>query len=62
MWVIEYVWKEIWDMIDVILLVIVCEYVVDESFVINEIKDYFLGIDVEGLRNNGLKVIWYLLI
>lgn len=31
----------------------------DESFVINEIKDYLSETDAAGPRNNGLKVIRY---
>ena len=36
---------EILDMVDATLSVIVREHAVDESFVINEIKDYLSGID-----------------
>ena len=49
--------KEIRDMIDATLSVIVREHAVDESFVINEIKDYLAEADSSGPRNNGLKVI-----
>ena len=51
--------KEIRDMIDATLSVIVREHAVDESFVISEIKDYLSETDAAGLRNNGLKVIRY---
>ena len=51
--------KEIRDMIDATLSVIVREHAVDESFVINEIKDYLSETDAAGPRNNGLKVIRY---
>ena len=51
--------KEIRDMIDATLSVIVREHDVDESFVINEIKDYLSETDAAGPRNNGLKVIRY---
>ncbi len=51
--------REIRDVIDATLSVIVREHAVDESFVINEIKDYVSGTDAEGPRNNGLKVIRY---
>ena len=51
--------KEIRDMIDATLSVIVREHAVDESFVINEIKDYLSEADAAGSRNNGLKVIRY---
>ena len=57
--------KEIRDMIDATLSVIVREHAVDESFVINEIKDYLSDADADadadaaGSRNNGLKVIRY---
>ena len=47
-------------MIDVTLSVIVREHAVDESFVINEIKDYLSGTDAAGPKDNGLKVIRYL--
>ena len=40
--------KEIRDMIDATLSVIVREHAVDESFAINEIKDYVSGTDAEG--------------
>ena len=46
-------------MIDAPLSVIVREHAVDESFVINEIKDYLSETDAAGPRNNGLKVIRY---
>ena len=51
--------KEIREMIDATLSVIVREHAVDESFVINEIKDYLSEADAAGPRNNGLKVIRY---
>ena len=51
--------KEIRDMIDATLSVIVREHAVDESFVISEIKDYLSETDSAGPRNNGLKVIRY---
>ena len=51
--------KEIRDMIDATLSVIVREHAVDESFVINEIKDYLSESDAAGPRNHGLKVIRY---
>jgi len=51
--------KEIRDMIDATLSVIVREHAVDESFVINEIQDYLCEADAAGPRNNGLKVIRY---
>ena len=51
--------KEIRDMIDATLSVIVREHAVDESFVISEIKDYLSETDAAGPRNNGLKVIRY---
>jgi len=51
--------KETRDMIDATLSVIVREHAVDESFVINEIKDYLSEADAAGSRNNGLKVIRY---
>ena len=51
--------KEIRDMIDATLSVIVREHAVDESFVMNEIKDYLSEVDAAGPRNNGLKVIRY---
>ena len=51
--------KEIRDMIDATLSVIVREHAVDESFVINEIKDYLSEINSACLRNNTLKVIRY---
>lgn len=38
---------------------IVREHAVDESFVINEIKDYLSETDAAGPRNNGLNVIRY---
>ena len=44
-------------MIDATLSVIVREHAVDESFVINEIKDYLSEADAAGPRSNGLKVI-----
>ena len=44
-------------MIDATLSVIVREHAVDESFVINEIKDYFSETDAAGPKNNSLKVI-----
>ncbi len=39
--------------------VIMREHAVDESFVINEIKDYLSETDVAGPRNNSLKLIRY---
>ena len=57
--VTEHARKEIRDMIDATLSVIVREHAVDESFVINEIKDYLSEADAAGPRNNGLKVIRY---
>ena len=51
--------KEIRDMIDATLSVIVREHAVDESFVINEIKDYLSEADAAGPRYNSLKVIRY---
>tara|TARA_B100001939_G_C16550808_1_gene450216 strand:+ start:44 stop:352 length:309 start_codon:yes stop_codon:yes gene_type:complete len=51
--------KEIRDMIDATLSVIMREHDVDESFVIKEIKDYLSKTDSTGPRNNGLKVIRY---
>ena len=51
--------KEIRDMIDATLSVIVREHAVDESFVINEIKDYLSETDAAGTKNNSLKVIRY---
>ena len=51
--------KEIRDMIDAILSVIVREHAVDESFVINEIKDYLSETDAASPKNNSLKVIRY---
>ena len=51
--------REIRDMIIATLSVIVREHAVDETFAINEIKDYVSGTDAEGPRNNGLKVIRY---
>ena len=51
--------KEIRDMIDATLSVIVREHAVDEGFVINEIKDYLSEADAAGPRSNGLKVIRY---
>ena len=56
---IEHARKEIRDMIDATLSVIVREHAVDESFVISEIKDYLSETDAAGPRNNGLKVIRY---
>ena len=53
----DHVRKEIRDMIDATLSVIVREHAVDESFVINEIKDYLSEADAAVPRNNGLKVI-----
>ena len=49
--------KEIRDRIDATLSVIVREHAVDESFVINEIKDYLSETDAAGPKNNSLKVI-----
>ena len=46
-------------MIDATLSVIVREHAVDESFVINEIKDYLSETDSDGPKNNSLKVIRY---
>ena len=46
-------------MIDPTLSVIVREHAVDESFVINEIKDYLSEADAAGPRSNCLKVILY---
>ena len=46
-------------MIDATLSAIVREHAVDESFVINEIKDYLSETDVAGPRNNSLKLIRY---
>ena len=51
--------KEIRDMIYATLSVIVREHAVDESFVINEIKDYLSETDAAGPKNNSLKVIRY---
>ena len=51
--------KEIREMIDATLSVIVREHAVDESFVISEIKDYLSETDAAGPRTNGLKVIRY---
>ena len=51
--------REIRDMIDATLSVIIREHDVDESFVIKEIKDYLSEIDSFGPRNNSLKVIQY---
>ena len=51
--------KEIRDMIDATLSVIVREHAVDESFVINEIKDYLSETDAASPKNNSLKVIRY---
>ena len=50
---------EIREMIDATLSVIVREHAVDESFVINEIKDYLSETDAAGPRYNSLKVIRY---
>ena len=55
----EHARKEIRDMIDATLSVIVREHAVDESFVINEIKDYLFEADAAGPRSTGLKVIRY---
>ena len=55
----EHARKEIRDMIDATLSVIMREHDVDESFVIKEIKDYLSEIDSSGPRNNSLKVIQY---
>ena len=49
--------KEIRDMIDATLSVIMREHDVDESFVIKEIKDYLSETDSSGPRNNSSKVI-----
>ena len=46
-------------MIDATLSVIVREHAVDESFVINEIKDYLSETDAAGPKNNSLMVILY---
>ena len=51
--------REIRDMNIATLSVIVREHAVDETFAINEIKDYVSGTDAAGPRNNGLKVIRY---
>ena len=51
--------KEIRDMIDATLSVIVREHAVDEGFVISEIKDYLSETHAAGPKNNGLKVIRY---
>ena len=51
--------REIRDMIDATLSVIVREHAVDESFVINEIKDYLSEINSACPSNNSLKVIRY---
>ncbi|MEC7738125.1 MAG: hypothetical protein VYE46_04530 [Cyanobacteriota bacterium] len=49
--------KEIRDMIDATLSVIVREHAVDESYVISEIKNYLSKTDVAATNNNSLKVI-----
>ena len=51
--------KEIRDMIDATLSVIVREHAVDESFVISEIKNYLSETNAACPRNNDLKVIQY---
>ena len=51
--------REIRDMIDATLSVIIREHDVDESFVIKEVKDYLSEVDSFGTRNNSLKVIQY---
>ena len=51
--------REIRDMIDATLSVIIREHDVDESFVIKEIMDYLSEIDSSGPSNNSLKVIQY---
>ena len=57
---IDHARKEIRDMIDATFsATTVREHAVDESFVINEIKDYLSETDAAGPRNNSLKVIRY---